>query len=126
MSQPPNQQMSVAGQMPASYPGRPAASDAQVMMAYDANKKSTGVSYLLWFFLGGLGGHNFYLGRQGPAFGQIALFVLGWLLMVVGIGLVLLAGLGVWVIIDAFLIPGFVRQRNNELAQRLGASIPYV
>ena len=42
-----------------------AQASAATMMRYDANKKSIGVSYLLWFFLGGLGAHRFYNGRTG-------------------------------------------------------------
>ena len=41
------------------------ASDAARLMQYDAAKKSAVVAYLLWFFLGGLGVHRFYLGRTG-------------------------------------------------------------
>jgi TM2 domain-containing protein len=37
---------------------------ASVMMRYDANKKSMTVSYLLWFFLGMLGAHRFFLGQK--------------------------------------------------------------
>ncbi|WP_394002502.1 NINE protein [Xanthobacter versatilis] len=35
-------------------------SDARALMLCEANKKSAVVAYLLWFFLGGLGGHRFY------------------------------------------------------------------
>jgi hypothetical protein len=35
--------------------------DARVLMLYEANKKTALVAYLLWFFLGLFGGHNFYL-----------------------------------------------------------------
>jgi hypothetical protein len=37
---------------------------ASTMMRYDANKKSMVVSYLLWFFLGMLGAHRFFLGQK--------------------------------------------------------------
>ena len=62
--------------------------------------KSTVVAYLLWFFLGGLGIHRFYLGR--PISGIFYLltvggFVIGW-------------------IIDLFLIPGMVRQENAKMS----------
>lgn len=33
----------------------------------DARKKSTAVTYLLWFFFGGLDGHRYYLGKYGTA-----------------------------------------------------------
>lgn len=88
-------------------------------MLYDANKKSVGVTYLLWFFLGGLGGHRFYAGKTGSAIAILALTLLGLLLSMVGIGLFLLAIVGIWVLVDAFLIPGWIRNRNTLLATTL-------
>lgn len=58
--------------------------------------RSTLVAYLLWFLLGILGVHRFYLGRIGTG--------LIWLLTggLVGVG---------W-LVDLFLIPRMVRQAN--------------
>lgn len=80
-------------------------------------QKDVGVAYLLWFFLGGFGGHRFYIGRKGSAIGMIALNALGWLTVwIFGLGVVFWAALGIWWLVDAFLIPGMVRtttaQRN--------------
>jgi TM2 domain-containing membrane protein YozV len=98
---------------PAAPPPQTSAlsSDARAMMLFEANKKSLPGAYLLWFFLGWFGGHNFYLGRTGVAVTQLILTitVLGMLVTFV------------WVIVDAFLIPGWVRNQNNILAQQLGA-----
>lgn len=94
---------------------------AATMMRYDANKKSMGVSYLLWFFVGMLGAHRFYNGRTGSGIAQLAIFVVGFLLTFIGIGLFVLGALGIWVLIDAFLIPSWVREHNNRLASSLGA-----
>lgn len=60
--------------------------------------KSVGVAYALWFFLGVLGAHKFYLGKTGIAISYI--FTLGWL----GIGL----------IIDLFTLPSQVRKANGQ------------
>ena len=38
----------------------------------ESARKSTLVAYLLWFFLGGLGVHNFYLGKPVLAGLQLA------------------------------------------------------
>jgi TM2 domain-containing membrane protein YozV len=65
----------------------------------------------LWFFLGLFGAHNFYLKRTGVAVAQLILT-----LTVVGMVISL-----VWVFVDAFLIPGWVRNQNNLLAVQLGA-----
>lgn len=85
--------------------------DARVLLLYEANKTSLFVAYLLWFFVGLFGGHNFYLERIGVAVAQLilTLTIVGMLITIV------------WVLVDAFLIPGWVRRLNNLLAARLGA-----
>ncbi|MEF2073206.1 TM2 domain-containing protein [Consotaella aegiceratis] len=95
--------------------GGPSA-DARALLAYEANKKSTGAAYLLWFFLGGLGGHRFYMGRVGSGIGMAALCLLGFVTL--GITFIPLA---IWVIIDAFLLAGMVRNHNRKVALAAGA-----
>ena len=85
--------------------------DARAIMLYEANKKTALVAYILWFFLGLLGGHNFYLKRTGVAVAQL-------ILSLTIVGLVITV---IWVLVDAFLIPGWVRNQNNILAAQLGA-----
>jgi TM2 domain-containing membrane protein YozV len=86
-------------------------SDTRAMMLFEANKKTALVAYILWFFLGLFGGHNFYLKRTRVAVAQLilTLTIVGMLITVV------------WVLVDAFLIPGWVRNQNNLLALQLGA-----
>jgi len=86
-------------------------SDTRAMMLFEANKKTALVAYILWFCWGLLGRHNFYLKRTGVAVAQllITLTVVGMVITIV------------WVLVDAFLIPGWVRNQNNLLAARLGA-----
>jgi TM2 domain-containing membrane protein YozV len=62
---------------------------------------TTGLAYVLWFFLGFFSAHRFYLGRPGTAVFQL-------LLNCVLVGLI-------WTLIDAFLIPGMVRDKKNEI-----------
>jgi TM2 domain-containing membrane protein YozV len=85
--------------------------DTRALMLFEANKKTALVAYLLWFFVGILGGHNFYLKRTGVAVTQLILSI-----TVVGLAITVL-----WVLVDAFLIPGWVRNQNNLLATQLGA-----
>lgn len=66
---------------------------------------STVVAYLFWFFLWWVSAHRFYLGRPGSAILQIASYFI-------------LIGF-VWVIVDAFLIPGMIREKNDEIRRRL-------
>ncbi|HSP23999.1 MAG TPA: NINE protein, partial [Saliniramus sp.] len=80
--------------------------------------KSTGVAYLLWLFLGGLGGHRFYLGRTGSAVAMLLLTLVGAITLIVGVGVVILLGTGVWVLVDAFMIPGMVQQQKNDVRQQ--------
>lgn len=95
--------------------------DTQAMMAFEASKKSTGTTYLLWFFTGGVGGHRFYLGRTGSAVGQLIMSIFGWLTVWFGLGLLLLIPLGIWLIIDLFNIGGMVETYNRDLMKRLNA-----
>lgn len=88
--------------------------ESRAQMMYHANAKSVGASYLIWFFLGGLGVHRFYLGRMGSGIAQLLLGLLGWLPLFMG-----WVVLGVWLIVDAFLIPGIAREENEKLAHRL-------
>lgn len=94
--------------------------DVKTMIMYDNNKKSMAVSYLLWFFFGSFGGHRFYNGKTGSAVAILLMTIFGFLLSFVYIGVFLLIPVWIWVLVDAFLIPGWVRAHNNLLAHQLG------
>lgn len=49
-------------------------SNTQGILGYYANEKSTGVAYLLWFFLGCLGAHYFYTGNIGLGSARLLAF----------------------------------------------------
>jgi TM2 domain-containing membrane protein YozV len=77
------------------------------------DQKSIVIAYLLWFFLGGIGAHRFYLGYNGSG---IAMVLLLAATLVFGIAAfssaILYAGLiiwSLWVLLDAFLIPFMAR-----------------
>jgi len=93
--------------------------DTQAMMLFESKKKSTGVAYLLWFFTGGVGGHRFYMGRTKSAIGMIALTLIGWATLAAFVGAFFLGALGIWLIVDAFMMPGWVADHNNGLMVRL-------
>ena len=74
-----------------------------------ANKgKKTGIAYVLLIFLGGFGGHRFYLGKTGSAVGLLLVTLLtGWFtLFIPSI---------IWIIIDACLIPGYINEDNEKV-----------
>lgn len=78
-----------------------------------ANQKSIGLSYVLWFFLGGLGGHKFYLGQTLQGIVYLALSVVGWSTSFLGIGFLFLGVLWIALIIDLFTIPNRVDAVNR-------------
>jgi hypothetical protein len=82
-------------------------------------EKSTGMAYLLWFFMGGLSAHRFYLGFTTSAVIQLAMAPLGYA-MLIGkspIGLFILGGAWLWILGDAFVIPSMVRKANARARQ---------
>lgn len=81
--------------------------------------KSTGAAYLLWFFLGTLGAHRFYLGRPGSAVVQLLMTIIGWLTIVLVVGIFILIAVGIWVLVDAFLIPGMIQAHKEKVRQSL-------
>ncbi len=78
-------------------------------MVYEKSRKSVGIAYLLWLFLGAFGVHRFYAGdtKGGVIQLVLAITVIGWLV------------LAPWLLIDLFLIPGLVRDKNLETMNML-------
>ncbi|MET8152939.1 TM2 domain-containing protein [Actinoplanes sp. NPDC049668] len=75
----------------------------QAQSAYDDVKKSAGIAFAFWFFLGGFGAHRFYVGHKG-----------------VGIAMLLtLGGLGLWALIDVFFVSGAVREVNASKKRQI-------
>ncbi|MCG8318663.1 MAG: TM2 domain-containing protein [Cytophagales bacterium] len=68
--------------------------------AYQSKMKSPGVAYALWFFLMA---HFAYLGKWG-------LQILFWLT---------LGGLGIWWVVEAFMIPGRIEKYNLLISQKI-------
>lgn len=66
---------------------------------------SAGVAYLFWFFLGLVSAHRFYLGRPASAVLQILSYFV-------------LIGFAWWVV-DAFLIPGMIQQKKDDIRRRV-------
>ncbi|MED1952182.1 TM2 domain-containing protein [Brevibacillus centrosporus] len=78
---------------------------------FEKKKKSKAVAYLLWIFLGSLGGHRFYFGDIGIGIGMIIVWIVSWFLMFIPIA--------IWVLIDVF----FVSKRVEQLNERIEANI---
>jgi TM2 domain-containing membrane protein YozV len=91
--------------------GASLSNDTRTLILFEANKKHELVALWLCLALGLLGAHNFYLKRTGVAIAQLilTLTIIGFFVTIV------------WVIVDIFLVTGWVRERNNWLAAELGA-----
>ena len=78
------------------------------------------------FFLGMAGAHRFYASRSGSGFGMLALFVIGLLTLAAAVGGIFLGIDAIWVLVDRFLIPGWIRSHNMDLVTKLtgGATLP--
>ncbi|MBB3952370.1 TM2 domain-containing protein [Aureimonas jatrophae] len=63
------------------------------------------LAYFLWFFVGILSAHRFYLGKPVSAILQILSYVI-------------LVGF-IWLLVDAFLIPGMVRAKQEKIRRDL-------
>ena len=69
------------------------------------------VAYLLWFFLGIISAHRFYLGKWGTALLQIASYFL-------------LIGF-VWWLLDAFLISLIIKRRQDRIREHVAKGLAY-
>jgi hypothetical protein len=78
-------------------------------------RKSVRAAYMLWFVLGYVGAHRYYVDRKASAVAMPTLFVVATLATTYtplgGLGLV---GLLMWALADAVLIPGWVRDHNDS------------
>ena len=91
---------------------------------YDIEKKSLLAAYVLWFFLGYVGAHRFYLGRTLSGLLMLALAAVTLVLSLVSFGILgfLWLLVGLWWLVDALLIPGIVADRNSRIADRIFSS----
>ena len=93
----------------------------RISAQYDIEKKSLLAAYVLWFFLGYVGAHRFYLGRPVSGFIMLALSAVTLLLTLVSFGLLgfLWFVVGLWWLIDALLVPGMAAGSNTRIADRV-------
>lgn len=76
--------------------------------------KSTAVAYLLWFFLGSLGIHKFYLNQNALGVVYLLSALIGFGTVWFFVGIFFLIPLAIALIIDIFLIPGRVALLNSR------------
>jgi len=96
------------------------------MMLCDAQKRSIGLAYVMWFFVGMLGSHRFYAGRKVSGAVQLCFTLVGVFGLFGGAGNIWAALFFVsalWVLLDAFALRGMVRDFNTRLAQRFARTV---
>lgn len=73
--------------------------------------RSLAVAYILWFILGQLSVHRFYLGATTSAIVQVSLFFGSLLILFIfpPMGLIGFVGWVLWILADVFLMPGLHR-----------------
>ncbi len=76
------------------------------------------VSYGLWFFLGALGIHRFYLGDKKGGGWMLGLLIVGWLTSVIFIGLIPLLIVGFWWLYDAYKTSVLVEEYNTNIKKQ--------
>ena len=99
----------------------------------DDHRKSTGISYLLYVFIGSIGIHKFYLGKWKMGIFYALLTIGGWSLggfsflgAMVGasdtdiggaliLGMLMLLAVGILLFIDLFTIPRQIRKTHEKL-----------
>ncbi len=81
--------------------------------------KSVFLVYIILLFVGVLGIHSFYLGKTTSAIIMLLCTVLGLLTLPIVVGAVFLVAVGVWCVVDLFLVPGLVTENRTALRKRL-------
>ncbi len=79
-------------------------SEQAVSIKMNIEGKNMFVAYLLWWFLGSLGAHRFYLGRVKTGIAQLLLFVVGLATIFFVVGCFLIVAWGIWWALDAYFI----------------------
>jgi TM2 domain-containing membrane protein YozV len=83
------------------------------LLLLESEVKSQGknmvVAYVLWYFLGMLGGHRFYMGKTGSAIAQL-------ILTITVIGSI---ATFIWWIVDAFKLHQWVKEHNSAIENRI-------
>jgi TM2 domain-containing membrane protein YozV len=90
----------------------------KTMLRYENAKKSIGVAYVLWIIAAVFGAHRFYMKRVSSAVVMLILSIIA-LPLVVFIGPAGFIITMLWAIVDAFLIPGWIRDYNNKLLETI-------
>lgn len=98
----------------------PTVSDYEMrrLLALSLGRKSVVIALILWFFFGLLGVHRFYLDKIGTGIMMALLSIVGGFTAPILIGIPLLVIVGLWWLIDFFMII-FAARRHNRMHDAL-------
>ena len=96
------------------------AADPSKQARYDRLSKSAAKAYIYWALLGFAGAHRYYLGYVVSGIFQLLLTGFGVVLtLVTPVGYFVLVAPGLWLAVDAAIIPAIVRHQNAELIEQI-------
>ena len=94
-----------------------------VQSEFEKKKINKTPAYLLWFFLGTLGVHRFFIGDKGIGITQLALTVVGWLTAIFLVGFIFLGIVGIWLLVDIFMLSSRIDQINEKKEMHIIAEL---
>ena len=82
-------------------------------------EKSMGVAFALWFGLGAVGAHRFYLGFPVSGTIQASLWIVSWMMILGGFPYAMFGAMigGFWILTDCVVIPRLCRLANARAQQ---------
>jgi hypothetical protein len=89
-------------------------------------KKSAGIAYLLWFFFGGFGAHNWYDGKPMLAGAQMFGYIIALAMYFSGnviFGGLLFIALGISLILDLCFIPARINAHTERMRESMSDSM---
>lgn len=89
-------------------------------------KKSAGIAYLLWFFFGGFGAHNWYVGKPMLAGAQMFGYIIALAMYFSGnviFGGLLFIPLAITLILDLCFIPARINAHTERMRESMSDSM---
>ena len=89
-------------------------------------KKSVGIAYLLWFFFGVFGGHNYYVGKPMLGAAQRFGYIVAWAMyfsQVPLLGALLFFAVGISLILDLCFIPARIHAHTEKMRESMSDSM---
>ena len=94
-------------------------SDPAAHRSTHVREKSMGVAFALWFGLGAVGAHRFYLGFPVSGTVQASLWIVSWMMVLGGFQYAIFGAMigGFWILTDCVVIPRLTRTANARAQQ---------